>query len=778
MQINNAPLFDRCITTLMSLGVVTSLVVLGVTGTLIAQESIVTLEVRAKQGVDPLPRTFSTGVPFPKGVVPTVDRLLVHLDGGQALPFQFDRLARWNDGTVRWALLSAVVPRSPENGTTRLVVSNASRIATKESAEIETREDGVQVVVRGEFTLQINRLGLPDAIVDHVNKDVGEAQDYVSLLTSGTKLVIDEQPISAAEAQLEDVRVEENGTVRCVIRTKGTVNIADGKIADGRTFTYLARNTIFRTGRVATDYTIINHQKTPIESYGIVSQLPGYERIRMGGEVHDLSGHEVGILQHSTTYARFRRGGREEENRRVNESGEMELTVANRSVRVRLHDFWQRHPSSIAATDESMALWFWPPGSGPLEFYKVGRAARGSFTIAWGNESAADSDALYAVAPAEWYRDTKVFGRYSLEQFPIDSYWSYDLHLAALLKKLRLRKFRLDEFGFWDFGDMSKGPRGTERSWLNNEFGVAWSLLFHFLRTGNQHFFEEGVNFAKHFRDVDTFHYGPEAGKPVRHTLNHVVGDDYDVAHQWTEGMLLHYLLTGDRRSLEVCLALGDVLVPWAIETGQRLGKKPRTIDMTERDLGWGLLSLMALSAVSDDEKYESAAAQLVSGIVASQDQERGMWPRLMKHPKFEIGGATFMIGVLLEALQRFHEDSGDPAMAASLTKATYWLSNEMWHPDDNNFRYKQLPNMYDHYNDGRTIPMVLPGLVYVYHLGRRDPEYKQIVLHTIERYRGLFENLDENGEGANFKSLCMLSRAMPRVIYYYYESGLGEPEK
>lgn len=746
--------------------VVATFVLSWVTQTVSADESIVTVEVRAKQGADAR-LAFSGGLPLPKGTVSNVRQMRAHLEDGRALTSQFDSLSRWDDGSVRWVLLSAVLPEPAGVTPVRVVVSASSTLTKSESAKVAMRGRDGAVVRHGGVTFHVNALGLPESIITN------SSGQRAVLLESGTSLVIDGNSISAVDAHLEEMRVEENGAVRCVLKTTGTI-----RVSDSQSFSYVVRNTFVSSGRVTTDYTLINHQEKAISSYGVVARLPGVERVRVDGAEHQLGEGEASIFQHSLTYARFRLPSGGEELRRATAPGALELVSGGGALRAQLHEFWERFPSAIAATGDSLALWFWPDGSGPLEFYKVGRAARGSFTLAWDGESAGSGEDVYVVASPAWYRDVAGFDHYSLADFPIDSSRSYDQHLASLLKKLRLQKFRVEEFGFWDFGDESKGPRGTERQWLNNEFGVAWALLFQFLRTGEREFFEDGVSFAKHFRDTDTLHYGSEAGKPIRHSLNHVAGDDYDPAHQWTEGMLLHYLLTGDRRSLDICVALGDVLVPWAMETAQRLAEKPRVIGATERDLGWGLLSLLALAEVSDDARYGEAAKELVAGIVTSQDQKRGLWPRLMKHPKFEIGGATFMMGVLLEALQRYHEKTGDPAVAASLVRASYWLSEEMWHEEKKNFRYKQLPRMYDHYNDGRTIPMVLPGLVYAYHLGRRDAEYKQIVLDTLDRYRGMFVSLKDRGAGENFKSLCMISRAMPRVIHYFYASGLDEPEK
>ena len=139
------------------------------------------------------------------------------------------------------------------------------------------------------------------------------------------------------------------------------------------------------------------------------------------------------------------------------------------------------------------------------------------------------------------------------------------------------------------------------------------------------------------------------------------------------------------------------------------------------------------------------------------------------------------MVGVLTEALMRYHERTGDESVARSLIKASYWLSDEMWNPEEKSLRYKQMASAWNAYNDGRTIPLVLPGMIYARHLGRNDKRYRTIVDQTLERYDGLCADLEKLGEGKlvdhtgdngrSFKSLAMMSRSMPRFFYYYQRS-------
>ena len=150
---------------------------------------------------------------------------------------------------------------------------------------------------------------------------------------------------------------------------------------------------------------------------------------------------------------------------------------------------------------------------------------------------------LHAFAGPVWHRDSGVPGNYVLGDFDLPT-GTYHGHVEDHMSFLRKRKYMVNEFGFWDFGDGRGSADSSVRR--NNEFGISYAMLFHYLRTGDVRFFEEGVAFARYFRDVDTLHFGDMKGKSIRNTDNHVDGGSgYDTAHQWVEGMLLAYQLTG-----------------------------------------------------------------------------------------------------------------------------------------------------------------------------------------------------------------------------------------
>ncbi|HOX06879.1 MAG TPA: hypothetical protein PK280_10795 [Planctomycetota bacterium] len=86
--------------------------------------------------------TVTSGVPFAKGEVKDLGKLSVSA-GGKVVPAQFTKLAPWDDGSVRWALLDCQVD-VPAGGKTELVVRDDGRNAAP-AAPVKVADGGDEV---------------------------------------------------------------------------------------------------------------------------------------------------------------------------------------------------------------------------------------------------------------------------------------------------------------------------------------------------------------------------------------------------------------------------------------------------------------------------------------------------------------------------------------------------------------------------------------------------------------------------------------------------------
>ena len=145
----------------------------------------------------------------------------------------------------------------------------------------------------------------------------------------------------------------------------------------------------------------------------------------------------------------------------------------------------------------------------------------------------------------------------------------------------------------------------------------------------------------------------------------------FTVSHTWIDGFLLHYFLTGDRRSFKT-----------AVEVADRYGgEHTRNYDFTNcRNNGWHLILTMEMYRATGDPFYLNAAHIIVERTLDRQTEE-GAWKRMLafghcmcEHPPRHMGNAGFMVGILLVGLKFYHQATGDPA-SCRLDHSWRWLA-------------------------------------------------------------------------------------------------------
>jgi hypothetical protein len=174
-------------------------------------------------------------------------------------------------------------------------------------------------------------------------------------------------------------------------------------------------------------------------------------------------------------------------------------------------------------------------------------------------------DTLVQAAPAVYCNST-VFGKLAIkdaERFPEVE------HFIARPGEGTFGRFpRPGEYAWHDFihyGD-DRGDMG---------FGNLETMLDHcmwllYVRSLDPWYYRRAHDAALHYRDVDMCH---PWGQTRVHSHNHTL-TPWDCSHDWIKGLLEHYLLTGDNRSLEVAHEYGrwllSVPTSYKVSTGSR----------------------------------------------------------------------------------------------------------------------------------------------------------------------------------------------------------------
>ena len=218
---------------------------------------------------------------------------------------------------------------------------------------------------------------------------------------------------------------------------------------------------------------------------------------------------------------------------------------------------WPRHMTAGLAVPRGMArthrLW--------LNFHKPGvsedtRAAwRDFFT----------GECLVEAEPAA-YCDSTVFGKLATQDE--ESFPEYERFLRPGGKDHFGRFPRPGEYRWHDF--VTYGDCRGDGGWGNMETMLDHCMWLMYVRSHDPWYYRRAADATIHYRDVDMCH---PWGQGRVHCHNHTLRP-WDCSHAWIKGVLDHYLLTGDNRSLEVAHEHGrwlrSVPVDYKIKEGSR----------------------------------------------------------------------------------------------------------------------------------------------------------------------------------------------------------------
>ncbi len=173
--------------------------------------------------------------------------------------------------------------------------------------------------------------------------------------------------------------------------------------------------------------------------------------------------------------------------------------------------------------------------------------------------------------------------------------------------------------GMFHFADIVN-PDAT--SCANNEDDInVFFPLQHFLRTGHTYAWDYGKEAARHYMEVDFCEWSTDPrqrGGLIPHTGNHFIGNVYP-SHQWAEGILAYYYLTGDERARNVVLRVGDNHVWWAFN-------KTELMCCDGREAGMPLVNLAAAYRLRRDAKYIKAAKHIIKNFFLKWEKKYGVF--------------------------------------------------------------------------------------------------------------------------------------------------------
>ncbi len=272
---------------------------------------------------------------------------------------------------------------------------------------------------------------------------------------------------------------------------------------------------------------------------------------------------------------------------------------------------------------------------------------------------------------------------------------------------------RAKGLGMLHFGDgpeweyMKQGRSEGDLIWINNEYDMPHNFMIMLARTGDRRYFDYMKASAEHWYDVDLCHY---SNRPYRkgllctHSVNHISGQAVP-SHQWVEGFLDYYHLTGNPNGLEAAMTIGAHLLEL-----MELPLYHSTATVEPREIGWAMRTFIALYKETNESQWLDACSNIVDVYVKWQE-ELGTWTT--PYPDNYMDRVPFMIHVGVAGLYEYYKLRPEKRIKETLLAVIDDMVKECYSPLTDMFYGKQFPAVRFQNLNG----MILESLAIAYEL-------------------------------------------------------------
>ena len=443
--------------------------------------------------------------------------------------------------------------------------------------------------------------------------------------------------------------------------------------------------------------------------------------------------------------------------------GWIDLNSNSQGIGLAIRHFWQNFPKKITVTPAEIKIGLWPeegyyPYCQSADFpdpkyniycKKAGRDA-GVYLFDAGRHktyemflrfysgdqnyqtqylSKALDKPLMALAPSEWYAQTKALGMiapYGLtstdpeineamqrfEKLQSAMVYEEDSENGWTILNIKTKnpphwEFTRQNrfFGWMNFGDLlwsEQQPSALHYDWT-------YSMLLHYIRTGKRKFFDAGVEMVKHRYDVDQYH-GERTDSNGNHRyinyfqfyessghadLNFHPTHPSKVSgptHTWNGGLILYYLLTGDKLAWEAAKENGEAILNYYGPQGVWYSETPQCIPTGEiRNQGWSVVNLINLYRVTGNIEYLNISKNIIKNLLIYSEQQNGgqgywgnnfsLYADICKEKNFcnlcTNYQKTLLLCYITEALINAHYETQDEDIKQLIIRVTNFLKDQ-----------------------------------------------------------------------------------------------------
>jgi len=275
----------------------------------------------------------------------------------------------------------------------------------------------------------------------------------------------------------------------------------------------------------------------------------------------------------------------------------------------------------------------------------------------------------------------------------------------------------LGMFHFGDAPDAGYTDQGRGRGhtvWVNNEYDRPHCCALYYGLTGQRRVLDSGLVSARHWLDVDLCHFNsdPLVNGGLRiHTRYHVTGGVIP-SHQWTEGLLDYYFLTGRGEGLEGARSIAENIMRHMARPQMRTPG-----ETSVREGGWALRAMIGMWLGTGEEKWKAEAKRLVDMYLDWYEEYGAL---LAPYTSHSMPRVTFMISLTVDSLARYLLVEDDQRVKKLIVEAVDDMIEHCLGPDGITY-YKELPSL------RRTAPTphFLEALTYAYRITGDDKYLK-----------------------------------------------------
>lgn len=587
-----------------------------------------------------LARTASpvtTGVPFAPGELKTGDGLRLLDDQGREIDLQTAVTAWHADGSIRCVLLDFQTDVAAKAARKFMLEygTGVERQAARKPLKVEEKATGEVVINTGAaaFTLSPKKL-LASVRLDLNNNGAPGYETEAIDQAKPEVWAVDDKGVGNGPLELWRVQVEEAGSQKVVV-------VAEGEYAGAKQRIHTKLRIYAYAGQ---PYLRVIQFVNNFQGRMQADKLGPYVTLPIAGGLTTASSFSV--KDKALAAAGESTSGKKGTFWAGASNDKVGVTFVAADTRIDPEDaqaqFLPDGSATLALSGPGGRMRYGTTVSFVIAFHKAGTYA-GDLVKAWGTVN----NALYAIAPAKWYCDSKILG----DLLPLDEVATF---LPDYASKTRDVIARGNPGGMY-YNNVHCAAMlfamSADPQWLGKTYAVAQADYFWTMQGGgiSKGFITPGAD---------------------------------SVRHIYARGGLEPFYLTGDRLFREFGLWVAD----------GTLDKRPafegHTWGVTERNLGFSLVHMTSAYLATLDPRYLAVASDLVKGAERWQEPTSGGFIRSLRLsdteecPDSAVGGSPWMTGsVMLDGLIEYHEITGDARAAKVIGKAGHWLAYQGWLP-------------------------------------------------------------------------------------------------